>query len=538
MRLICTETLELEEVASHEEVSYAILSHTWEDGEVSLQDLRDLPSARQKKGFSKIENTCKIARGQGIQYAWVDTCCIDKSSSAELSEAINSMYRWYHDALVCFAYLPDMPVGDTFAGDASSEALGRAFRACNWFTRGWTLQELIAPKNLEFYNEAWSQFGTKESLDFLLEAITRIPRRILMHEATLDSIAVGRRMSWASRRRTTRTEDLAYCLMGLFDINMPMLYGEGPKAFIRLQEEIFRQSNDLSLLAWEPQERQLRRQDLYGAFAPSPSEFERCGKLCRNRGWMRNQNEVAVTSRGVRLERALLTRSNAGLYLILDCALEATPNVEPVGVKVLQSPDGYYKVPPLGFGWVHLSETYRETIYVRKTVSPEDTEKSLTAKDIHILQFTLHEPLTPGDIIEAFPPETWIAHSLRFLYHEGEQITCLRISLDCVRPGLVLALTFHSTDISDTVSMEAGFADRENLMMAETWALSVRKQPAAYAPFKPLDPITVLLIPETNIRVHITERVNERNLHIDLVGMKPPVHDEVTFPDSCDFGRS
>lgn len=138
MRLINTESLQFEEVVSHEMVKYAILSHTWGEEEVSLQDFQDISIAREKKGFSKIEKTCELARLRNIKYAWVDTCCIDKTSSAELSEAINSMYRWYHDAEICFAYLSDMPVGDVPIGNEGSEALSAAFRACKWFTRGWT----------------------------------------------------------------------------------------------------------------------------------------------------------------------------------------------------------------------------------------------------------------------------------------------------------------------------------------------------------------------------------------------------------------
>ncbi|KAI6002305.1 hypothetical protein F5J12DRAFT_906395 [Pisolithus orientalis] len=144
----------------------------------------------------------------GYTWLWIDTCCIDKRSSAELSEAINSMYRWYRNSQMCYVYLND------------------------WFSRGWTLQELVAPKEAEFFNKSWVSIGIKQDLTSLLEDITRIPEKSVR--------AVAHIMSWAADRKTTRVEDRAYSLLGLFGVNMPMLYGEGSKAFQRLQLEIIR----------------------------------------------------------------------------------------------------------------------------------------------------------------------------------------------------------------------------------------------------------------------------------------------------------
>ena len=185
--------------------------------------------------------TCRLAREQGLSYAWIDTCCIDKSSSAELTEAINSMFNWYKESAICFAFLSDLPA-------LKSKVLENELRLCRWFTRGWTLQELIAPKSVEFYDQGWQRRGTKQSLQQELSAITGIDLEILEDSNLLSTIPVARRMSWASRRKTSRVEDRAYSLLGLFDVNVPLIYGEGPKAFIRLQEEIMKQNNDLSLV--------------------------------------------------------------------------------------------------------------------------------------------------------------------------------------------------------------------------------------------------------------------------------------------------
>ncbi|KAK4198248.1 heterokaryon incompatibility protein-domain-containing protein, partial [Triangularia verruculosa] len=267
MWLIDTKTLCLTDIQQPESVQYAILSHCWRDGqEVSFHEFAHLdPSnTRQKPGFSKIFMTCGFARRHGIPYAWIDTCCIDKSSSAELSEAINSMFRWYQRAKVCFVFLADMP--------SQTTDISLYLEKCRWFTRGWTLQELIAPEKVEFYDQAWGFIGTKTTLVNSLSDITKISREILQGETDFGTISVAQRMSWAAHRSTTRTEDLAYCLFGISDVHLPLIYGEGHKAFTRLQEAILQNSADLSLFAWTSKCGQKYR----GAFAKSPAEFENC----------------------------------------------------------------------------------------------------------------------------------------------------------------------------------------------------------------------------------------------------------------------
>lgn len=268
MWLIDTETLKLKGFMG-ETPCYAILSHTWGPEEVTFTDFHDEKTRHNKAGFSKIRLTCEQARTEGIKYAWVDTCCINKKSSAELSEAINSMFKWYRLVTVCYAYLEDFPQEWEITDSAS---LSR----CRWFSRGWTLQELLAPRSLVFFvthGETWRAIGRKDELSLTLEEITNIPGEILLQQKAIEAISVAARMSWAVKRRTTREEDLAYCLMGLFNVNMPLLYGEGGKAFIPLQEEILREVRDNSLFAWRSTEEAAAKAPYRGLFACSPEEF-------------------------------------------------------------------------------------------------------------------------------------------------------------------------------------------------------------------------------------------------------------------------
>lgn len=216
--------------------NYAILSHTWGNGEVSFQDV-ERKTYKQKAGFTKIQNFFKQALKDGYEWVWVDTCCIDKTSSAELSEAINSMYKWYRDAVVCYAYLEDLE---------QSENLHK----CRWFTRGWTLQELIAPASVIFFNVHWNEMGTRSRLVDELSTITRIPEKILLGKSP-SYCNIAHRMSWASSRETSREEYMAYCLLGLFDLNMVPMYGEGSEnAFLRLQQEILQRNSDQTIFLW------------------------------------------------------------------------------------------------------------------------------------------------------------------------------------------------------------------------------------------------------------------------------------------------
>jgi hypothetical protein len=240
MWLINVNTMKLELFQGAHMPPYGILSHTWGDHEPSFRDLDNWCLTSKKPGAQKIELTCRQAKMDGLNYAWVDTCCIDQNSSAELAEAINSMFIWYKKAERCYAFLSDV----------EKDHFGEQFPRSRWFTRGWTLQELIAPRTVNFYDANWEPIGSKHALVPQITAITKIDQETLKG-ANIEIVSIAKRMSWAANRQTTRVEDLAYCLLGIFNINMPMLYGEGERAFRRLQEEIFRSKHsDQSLFAW------------------------------------------------------------------------------------------------------------------------------------------------------------------------------------------------------------------------------------------------------------------------------------------------
>lgn len=253
MWLLSTDRAELHHFSSPDAVSggYAILSHTWDTHEQTFQETQALrehcghtSENPRELSSEKVRQSCILAERYGYKWIWNDTCCIDKTSSTELSEAINSMFLWYSCAEVCFAYLGDVD------SDCKLDAEDSAFRTARWHSRGWTLQELIASFLVFFVSRDWEIVGTKQALAVLLEEITGVRKQVLTHETHYSVASIAERMSWASERSTTRVEDEAYCLMGLFNVNMPTIYGEGRQAFQRLQQEIMKQSIDTSLFAW------------------------------------------------------------------------------------------------------------------------------------------------------------------------------------------------------------------------------------------------------------------------------------------------
>ena len=225
-----------------------------------------------KEGFKKISKFCALAEKHGFMYGWVDSCCIDKRNSAELSEAINSMYRYYYDAAECLVYLENIP--PKAEGIVDQVGQFNAIRSSRWFTRGWTLQELIASKTRHFFAGDWSPIEISASFYGVVAEVTNIDARVLQNRDMLSSFCVAERMCWASKRETTRSEDIAYSLMGLFNVNMPIIYGEGAKkAFRRLQNEIMQTSFDQSLFAWRA------NYESSGLLAASPADFSNTPQL-------------------------------------------------------------------------------------------------------------------------------------------------------------------------------------------------------------------------------------------------------------------
>lgn len=283
MKLLNCTTLQIEEFLNSSALKpYAILSHRWEADEVTYQDVLGSQAPAHKAGWAKIREACRVALSMGYEYAWVDTCCIDKQNLTELTEAINSMFKWYANAAICLAYLSDISPGES------------TIKNSLWFTRGWTLQELIAPRVVEFFDKEWNPIGTRAGRCDEIHLHTRIDKQILRHEAysgrtvegLLSEVPLARRMSWASERTTTREEDVAYSLLGIFGINMPLLYGEGNNAFMRLQMEIMKETNDMTLFAWTccPTNPYQQGPPQYrGILATSPTEFEGVGNVILSR---------------------------------------------------------------------------------------------------------------------------------------------------------------------------------------------------------------------------------------------------------------
>ncbi|KAK5558100.1 hypothetical protein LTR46_004279 [Exophiala xenobiotica] len=276
---------------------YAILSHTWGDDEeeVTFKDLSE-GSGKPKTGYRKIQFCGAQAAHDGLQHFWVDTCCIDKTNNAELSEAINSMFNWYQDADICYVYLSD-------ALDFSTLDSSR------WFRRGWTLQELLAPKRMVFFNSRWVRLDTRSNLSPTISRITGIPRRMLLLDFS-GEYSVAQVMSWAAGRETTREEDIAYCLLGLLGVNMPLLYGEGPRAFERLQQEFMKTSTDHSLFSWRGPGAER------GPFARSPTEFRHCKDFTAGEG---HSLDFSMTNRGLRIDLPLVIVEDGNFAAVLDC---------------------------------------------------------------------------------------------------------------------------------------------------------------------------------------------------------------------------
>jgi hypothetical protein len=355
MWLLNTRTLQLHPFVT-EIPDYVILSHTWGEREVSFDDIGK-PHAKSMTGYTKIFHCCDRAQRDGFEWAWVDTCCIDKRSSAELSEAINSMYKWYWDAAICYAFIADFTLRGPATGRSrltTTEEL-RGFQASRWFKRGWTLQELLAPDIVEFYDSNWSLIGTKSSLLESIHAVTEIETQHLLNRDTIERASIAARFSWASSRTTTRVEDMAYCLLGLVQVNMPMLYGEGERAFYRLQLEIIRQTNEHTIFAWEPVDTAWYNTSI---FASSPTQFG-------------SASQLRPSSPHVQGKLATHEITNSGLSITLPCSFVDQSRV--VAILNCTNVNGAY----IGI-WLERTEDekYRRLPGPRVTIVPDEVSEA------------------------------------------------------------------------------------------------------------------------------------------------------------------
>ncbi|KAF9472078.1 hypothetical protein BDN70DRAFT_763404, partial [Pholiota conissans] len=229
---------------------YAIFSHKWlrgMPGEITYDLWNKGSLDPETAGYQKLASFCRTAWEEyGITLAWMDTVCINKDSSSELDESIRSMYAWYERASICIVHLSETQTITQIPHDS-------------WFTRGWTLQELIAPKILNFYSSDWrrlTQYGNNDKQNNVVLSFIKQATTMSSWEVTSTSkhhVPLSRKMQWAASREVTREEDRAYSLMGIFDVSISTAYGEGTyRAFLRLLEEILKKtpSGTMDLLNW------------------------------------------------------------------------------------------------------------------------------------------------------------------------------------------------------------------------------------------------------------------------------------------------
>lgn len=390
---------------------YAILSHTWGATieEVTFEDVIK-GTGKDKPGFQKIQFCGDQAALDGLKYFWVDTCCIDKSSSAELSEAINSMFFWYKQATTCYAYLSDIFL------DVNPTTLSKS----KWFTRGWTLQELLAPKDVHFYSAEWQYLGNKTSLQIELQQITKIPSEAL-EGRPLEQFSIAERMSWAANRVTTRIEDIAYCLLGIFDVNMALLYGEREKAFFRLQQEIIQGSNDQSLFAWT--DPLLSADSETGILARSPKQFEHSSDIVSLGVWtMHDSFTFTHNGLGIELWMICVDPENEIYLASLACCYRSSHHHSPgIYVKKLHGLKSSWHVTRRKFRRIHgdrikrLSSVDKRDGHFSKVHIVQNPELRLQddpiPQDLVVFEigWELFSPEFPEplDNFELFPPRSW-----------------------------------------------------------------------------------------------------------------------------------
>ena len=297
IRLLHAKDFHFEEFFDDDVPDYVILSHRWwsQKEEMTYRDFLD-GMKRETKGYAKICALCDKALSHKYEWVWIDTCCLDNTSSAELTEAINSMFGWYQNAVECYVYLYDVTWVETLDQSAStslssiseprvlgSPASRQSFRNSDWHTRGWALQDLLAPSGdkVLFYDRDWYFIGRRVDLAADIASATGIAAKYLL-ESSLHEANAATKLRWAASRRCSRKEDNSYCLLGIFGLNMPLIYGEGANAFLRLQQEIWKKTNDKSLFSWMTQDGQRGKappagaswREITAAFAPTLAAFK------------------------------------------------------------------------------------------------------------------------------------------------------------------------------------------------------------------------------------------------------------------------
>lgn len=459
MRLLNSATLEFEVFYGDDIPPYLILSHTWGHEEVTYQEMRFLQrlktlpdhlkqtpgfiaalevaadlnitdgaslSISKRAGYKKILKTAELAKEKRLQYFWVDTCSIDKTSSAELQESINSMYAWYQKSAFCVVYLEDGAPTYHKPADGAPIVLAPAdggnfkfiLESCKWAKRGWTLQELIAPAKVAFYDLNWEFLAEKRKTATEICEVTRIPPYVLI-TGDLSRASVAQKMSWAAGRETTREEDKAYSLMGIFGVHMPMLYGEGINAFKRLQEEIIRTTSDDSIFAWRSPKGSLAH--YVGLLANSPHDFAKSTFVTRGEG------SFVISNLGLKIEADIdhLQKENddhdwdEGLYT---CKLDAEDGYEKNVTLLLRKlePLKYTRVQADHFSFVSTArKDVKPVLYVEHNPKIPPQLKSHVMRCFHLKRSTNDMALRPtSQIVSVFPEHLWDRRNQRILIAE------------------------------------------------------------------------------------------------------------------------
>ncbi|KAI9148849.1 Vegetative incompatibility protein [Paramyrothecium foliicola] len=447
MRLINVKTSSLEEFHEDQVPAYAILSHTWgvEAEELTFQDVEEGNVQKSGIGSTKFRFCCQQAEEDGYTHVWIDTCCINKADMVELSEAINSMFRWYERAAVCYVYLSDV------AGNQNPREEGSSFQSSRWFRRGWTLQELLAPTELVFYSSEWRVLGTKVQLCTTLERITGIPVSIVRGVGAIRCASIAQRMSWAARRKTKRKEDQAYCLLGVFGISMPMIYGEGSeKAFFRLQEHIIKNLRDQSILAWGLTQDGCTEgrggKGPKGLLAATPADFAHSGTIVPRDRTTSYLDSIEISGGSLRLSLSQVA-SSEGLVGLLNCGPEADIQTV-VGIRLFKtSPGGPEEYTRRG-GCHFMKQTNLHSFSVRTALSVISNDSGPNTKgETHAHWLYDEDDLKNAQLklIEVTPPSAW--DSRRAV------ITSEVLSRKDARPSIVMKLRPQGPEGQDFILM-------------------------------------------------------------------------------------
>ncbi|KAI6007493.1 hypothetical protein EDC04DRAFT_2611339 [Pisolithus marmoratus] len=359
MYLLNVATQQLEDI--HELRPYAILSHALQAGETVYFHQVGTESVRMQPGYEKVETCCEPARQGGLKYIWTDTCCANANNSAAYTETTTLAYTWYQQAHVCYTYLDDVD------GSEDSREKHSTFKRSRWFRLTWTLGELSAPKHVLLRERLDNDRNEGRPFECIHRDALEYPERV-------PCFSIATRMSWARGRTSTKHEDRVYALMGLFGVNLPILYGEGEtRTFLKLQNEILKTTDDQSIFAWHSAGGASTSSEYHssGLLADTSKCFADCGNIqqipydqwsryCAEHFCSKNaaypQLDILPSCRGVQATLPVRQRGlGGGLDALLACArgpavwngseyVADLNKADPIYIRLRKSHHGYERV--------------------------------------------------------------------------------------------------------------------------------------------------------------------------------------------------